>query len=132
MLCKLALRNVRRQVGNYLIYFMTVSFTVAMLFAVSNIIFSENLKRYTLMENDGKYALMGVVLLISFVVAFVLSYATSFLLKLRKREFGMYLTLGMTRKNILAVFLTENAILGILSLAAGLAVGLFFIRGSWL
>ena len=43
MLSKLALRNVKRQVGNYLIYFMTVSFTVAMLFAISNVIFSENL-----------------------------------------------------------------------------------------
>lgn len=129
MLCKLALRNVRRQVGNYLIYFVTVSFTVAMFFAVSNMIFSENLRRFTVSSEDTEITLTILVILISLVVAFVLSYATSFLMKLRKREFGMYLTLGMTRRNITAIFLSETAIIGLLALGMGLAFGLFFYQG---
>lgn len=129
MLSKLAMRNVRRQVGNYLIYFMTVAFTVAMLFSVSNIIFSDNLMRYTAVNKEVYSALISTVILISAIVAFVLSYATSFMLKLRKREFGTYLTLGMTRRNILTIFLSETAIIGVLALGVGLAIGLFIYQG---
>ena len=47
MLSKLAFRNVCRQIGNYLIYFITVSMTVALLFAVNNIIFGEEIGRFS-------------------------------------------------------------------------------------
>lgn len=128
MLSKLALRNVKRQVGNYLIYFMTVSFTVAMLFAISNVIFSENLTAFIL-ATDLKQGLIGAVVFICTIVAFVLSYATSFMLKLRKREFGTYLTLGMTRKNILTIFISETVIICIGALAIGIVLGLFIYQG---
>ena len=129
MLSKLALRNVKRQVGNYLIYFMTVAFTVAMLFSISNIIFSDSLLRFTAVNKEIYGALIGVVIFISAIVAFVLSYATSFMLKLRKREFGTYLTLGMTRRNILIIFLSETSIIGLLALGMGLVIGLFIYQG---
>ena len=129
MLSKLALRNVKRQVGNYLIYFITVAFTVAMLFSVSNIIFSENLARFTASDKQLQSALIGFVVLISTIVAFVLSYATSFMLRLRKREFGTYLTLGMTRKNILSIFIAETTVIVTLALVLGLALGLFIYQG---
>ena len=48
---------------------------------------------------------------VSLVTSFVLSYATSFMLRLRKKEFGMYLTLGMTRKDIQGLFAGETLIL---------------------
>lgn len=129
MLSKLALRNVKRQVGNYLIYFMTMAFTVAMLFSVSSIIFNDSLLRFA-SSDEGIYAgLIGVVVFISVIVAFVLSYATLFMLKLRKREFGTYLTLGMTKRNILTIFLSETVIIGGLALGAGLVMGLFIYQG---
>ncbi len=128
MLSKLALRNVKRQVVNYLIYFMTVVFTVAMLFSVSNIIFSENLMKFAT-SREIRCALICVVVFICTIVAFVLSYATSFMLKLRKREFGTYLTLGMTRKNILVIFLAETTIICIGALGLGLVLGLFLYQG---
>ncbi len=129
MLAKLALRNVKRQIGNYFIYFMTVSLTVALLFAVVNIIFGDNLQRFTFSSKQLKSALLGFVILISFIVAFVLSYATSFMLKLRKREFGTYLTLGMSRRNILTLFLSETLLICIVALGLGLALGLFLYQG---
>lgn len=129
MLTKLALRNVRRQVGNYLIYFMTVALTVAMLFAVNNILFSDNLQRYADTFEEMQSGLVAAVVLIAVIVAFVLSYATAFMLKLRKREFGTYLTLGMTRRNILAIFVVENVIICAVALVAGLALGLFIYQG---
>ncbi len=73
--------------------------------------------------------MIGIVIFISAIVAFVLSYATSFMLKLRKREFGTYLTLGMTRRNILIIFLSETSIIGLLALGMGLVIGLFIYQG---
>lgn len=129
MYSKLALRNVRRQMGSYLIYFMTVALTVALLFAVNNVIFSAELAAYSSIFPELKTALMGIIIFISLIVAFVLSYATSFMLKLRKREFGTYLTLGMTRGNILTLFTSETMLICLIALGTGLALGLVIYQG---
>lgn len=129
MYFKLALRNVKRQVGNYLIYFITVSLTVAFLFAINNIVFSDNMSVYVDLLEEFKFGLIGLVVLISLIIAFVLSYATSFMLKLRKREFGTYLTLGMSRKNILNIFIVESVIICIAALIFGLIIGLIVFQG---
>lgn len=128
MYVKLALRNVKRQIGSYFIYFITVALTVALLFAAGNIIFSDSLARFTIKREELQSALFGVVAFISLIVAFILSYATSFMLKLRKREFGTYLTLGMSRKNILIIFISETMLICIGALGLGLILGLFFYQ----
>lgn len=129
MLAKLALRNVRRQLGNYLIYFITVSFTVALMFAVNGIIFENNLTIRAETSAEIKSTLIFATTAVAIIVAFILGYATSYMLKLRKREFGTYLTLGMTRKNILSLFIWETLLLFVVSLAVGFALGLAFYQG---
>ncbi|MDE6902966.1 MAG: FtsX-like permease family protein [Lachnospiraceae bacterium] len=131
MFFKLALRNVKRQFTNYLIYFMTVAFTVALLFAVNNVLYSNALLLLLNGESDLRTILTWMVALVGLVVAFVLSYATSFMLKLRRREFGTYLTLGMQRGDILRIFLFETLLICGAALGAGLVLGLFCIRGCW-
>lgn len=129
MFAKLALRNVRRQLGNYLIYFMTVALTVALLFAMNNIIFCDQIAAYADAISEFRDGLTAVVVMISLIVAFVLGYATSFMLRLRKREFGTYLTLGMTRSNILCLFILETMIICMVALVMGLVLGLFIYQG---
>lgn len=129
MYFKLALRNVKRQMENYLIYFMTVALTVALLFAINNIIYSSNLKVFVDRGDSARTALQVIVVMISMVVAFVLSFSTSFLLKCRKREFGTYLTLGMTRRDILSIFLAETFVICMIALGVGLAAGAFLFQG---
>ncbi|MFR1725460.1 FtsX-like permease family protein [Emergencia timonensis] len=129
MLAKLALRNVRRQMSNYFVYFMTVILTVALLFALCNMIFSPQLNLDAESNSGMKNGLMGLIAFVFVIVTFVLGYAASFLLKFRKQEFGMYLTLGMTRNNILLIFLTETLIMGIVALGTGILLGLFFYQG---
>lgn len=124
MLCKLALRNVKRQIGNYLIYFITVSLTVAFMFAVNNMIFDGRILAKAGAIAEFKALLIGITVFVSAVVSLVLGYAASYMLKLRKREFGTYLTLGMTRTNILALFLTESLMLCAASLCTGILLGL--------
>ena len=120
MFAKLAFRNVKRQLGNYLIYFITVSLTVALMFAFNSVIFEEQLIARAQTIGDLRTALILITVFISVIVAFVLGYATSFMLKLRKREFGTYLTLGMSRSNIMCVFLLESLLLCVVSLVIGI------------
>ncbi len=129
MFGKLALRNVKRQIGNYLIYFITVSITVALMFAVNNVIFCEELMAQAESLRELKVGLVAITVFVALIVAFVLGYATSFMLRLRKREFGTYLTLGMTRGNILCVFILETMLLCVAALAVGMLLGMFVYQG---
>ena len=115
MLFKLAFRNVKRQIGNYLIYFITVSLTVALIFSINNMIFSDVIRLTaeslgSAFEASTRTLLFMLSGFLSVVIAFVLGYATSFLLSLRKKEFGLYLTMGMTRGNIVTIFAGETAV----------------------
>ena len=67
MYLNLAIRNVKRQVGSYLIYFMTVSLTVALLFAVNNVIYSRELAALADRGEGAGTALKILVAAISFV-----------------------------------------------------------------
>lgn len=130
MLFKLAFRNVKRQMSDYLIYFITVSLTVSILFAVNNLIFSDLME--VLKEQYADFIqpiLLCVSGILSIVIAFILSYVTSFLLRRRKKEFGLYLIMGMTRKNILAIFMGETAVTFLFSLGMGLLIGLAVYQG---
>lgn len=125
MIFKLAFRNVKRQIWNYFIYFITVSITVALMFSLNTLIQSEVMtvlkdQLIDLIEPISR----GVSALIAVSVAFVLGYVTRFLLGRRKKEFGLYLTLGMSRRNILSIFAAETAITFLLSLGFGLLLGL--------
>ena len=130
MLFKLAARNVRRQIGSYLIYFITVSLTIALIFAVNNMIYSDVMD--TLVQQVA-YFIRPILVIIScimcIIMAFVIGYATNFLLRRRKKEFGLYLTLGMTRDNILSIFAGETLITFLVSLVAGMLVGLGLYQG---
>lgn len=129
MFARLAFRNVKRQMGNYLIYFITVSLTVALMFAVNSMIFEKELLARVQTINMMRNGMVLMTLFVSVIVAFVLGYATAFMLRLRKREFGTYLTLGMTRGNILSIFLFESLILCGVSLVTGILLGLGFYQG---
>ena len=129
MLFKLAVRNVRRQVGSYLIYFITVMLTVATVFAVNNMIFSDVVTALQGMMADFVRPLLVMLsVVLAVIMAFVLAYATTFLLRRRKKEFGLYLTLGFSRGNILSLFAGETALTFLVSLAAGslLGFGLYY------
>ncbi len=129
MFAKLAIRNVRRQIGNYLIYFITVSLTVALMFAVNNALFNQQVLAIANAMSEFQAGLIAITVLVSLIVAFVLGYATSFMLKLRKREFGTYLILGMTRRNILRIFILETCFLMFAALGTGIVLGLGVSQG---
>ncbi|MGN0402200.1 MAG: FtsX-like permease family protein [Acetatifactor sp.] len=128
MFVKLAIRNVRRQIRSYLIYFVTVALSIALLFAVNNLSYSDRIQTLSEMSADIRSMFTMVTIMSCLVTALVLSYATGFMLKLRRREFGMYLTLGMTRQNIQTLFVCETGLLTGLALLSGMGMGLVIFQ----
>ena len=128
MFAKLALRNVRRQIGSYLIYFVTVALSIALMFAVNNLSYSDRIRSLAEDSSDVRTMFTMVTVLSCLVTSLVLSYATGFMLKLRRKEFGMYLTLGMTRRNIQTLFACETGILSFLAMLVGMGAGLVIFQ----
>lgn len=130
MLFKIAFRNVRRQIGGYLIYFFTVALTVAVLFSLSGLIFSKTVFDYSLgykIQTIAMCVFLAIVLTI--VSAIVLGYGCAFLLRRRKKEFGLYLTLGMTRDDIMTIFAIEMLFTFLFSLGVGIGLGVLMYQG---
>ena len=67
----------------------------------------------------------GVSVFLAIVLGFLVVYANRFLIRRRKHEFGMYLTLGMTRQDVSKIIVLETLIVGVLALAVGLVAGVF-------
>lgn len=124
MVFKIAKRNVRRQIGSYMLYFLTIAFTVSMLFAVENMLYSDKLSAITSEYNDISTMVNFSVVLVSIVSAVVLGYTSAFMVRLRSREFGLYLTLGMQRKEVMRLFIVETAIISFLALIVGFLFGI--------
>ncbi|HIT52326.1 MAG TPA: ABC transporter permease [Candidatus Fimivicinus intestinavium] len=133
MFYKLALKNVKKSLSDYVIYFMTLSFGVC-LFYVFNAV--EN-QQTMLLLSEQQHALLqtGTAMLgylsvfISFVLAGLILYANNFLIKRRKRELGLYMTLGMDRGKISRILTAETFLIGLASLGTGLLAGIAASQG---
>lgn len=128
MLFKLALRNVRRSVRDYAIYFVTLLFGVAVFYAFNSIgqqkiLFDLEQSATERMFDATQYLLGMFSVVVAFVLAFLIMYANRFLIRRRKHEFGTYLTLGMSPGQTSRIVLYETASVGLASLVAGLALG---------
>ncbi|MBQ9954087.1 MAG: ABC transporter permease [Eggerthellaceae bacterium] len=131
MLLKLAVRNVRRSARDYAIYFVTIVAGVAVFYAFNSIesqqvLFDiEATASAEMFRMTSNFMTMFSVL-IAFVLGFLVVYANRFLIRRRKREFGTYLLLGMSSASTSAIVLAETALVGLASLAVGLAFGIAF------
>lgn len=134
MLVKLALRNVRRSVRDYGVYFVTLVFGVAVFYAFNSVTSQSVLFDLEGSASEDVFDLTGQFLgifsvVIACVLGFLVLYANRFLIKRRKREFGTYLMLGMKPGNVSAIVLMETFVVGIASLVAGLAFGFILSQG---
>ncbi len=127
MLFKLSLKNIKKSFKDYAIYFFTLILGVA-IFYVFNAIESQTVLLKVTSSTREIIDLMvnmlsGVSVFISFILGFLIIFASRFLMKRRNKEFGIYLTLGMSKGKISKILLCETIIIGIISLAVGLLIG---------
>jgi putative ABC transport system permease protein len=71
----------------------------------------------------------GVSVFVSFILGFLILYANRFLIRRRKKEFGVYMILGMEKGTISRILITETVLVGLLSLVTGLASGVLLSQG---
>ena len=127
MLFKLSLKNINKSIKDYAIYFFTLILGVAIFYVFNAIddqsvmmkVSSTTAEIIKLMTN----ILSGVSVFVSIILAFLIVYASRFLIKRRNKEFGVYLTLGMSKKKISLILFIETLIIGIVSLVVGLGIG---------
>ena len=127
MLLKLALGNVRRSVRDFSVYFMTLAFAACLLY--SFLASGDYLLALDLTAEQRLYYAKSGEVLVAFAVfvvvvfAFLIGYANVFLVRRRKREFGLYALLGMGPGRVSCVLALESGAVGAVSLAAGIALG---------
>ena len=127
MLCKLSLKNIKKSFKDYTIYFFTLILGVA-IFYVFNAIDSQTVllqtKQSTYEIIDMMTQMLSAVsVFVSFILGFLIIYASRFLIKRRNKEFAIYMTLGMGKRKISTILFIETIAIGLLSLGVGLGLG---------
>lgn len=133
MYFKIALNNARKSFKDYSIYFLTLTLGVCIFYAFNSIgdqkAFLELGKRQAEYIKVLQGLISGISVFISCVLGGLILYANNFLVKKRKKELGIYMTLGMGKNKISKILTYETALVGIISLVVGLGVGIIVSQG---
>lgn len=125
MLCKLAWGNVRRAGRDYLVYLLTLTLGVTVFYAFNTISLQVDIAG---IDEKGLAQVMGSMLgnltyFLAGVMAFLMVYANNFIMKRRKKEFGLYQVLGMGRGRVATIMALETVIVSVGAFVAGIVLG---------
>ncbi len=122
-----AVRNFKKHIRKYTSYFLCSSFAVMMFFIYSTLFFNKQITDYT--DKDGLTAVFTISLaaIVLFSLIFI-NYAHSSFIKSRYKEFGLYMTLGMTKNEVRKIIVIENSLIMLISTLSGIIAGLIFSR----
>ena len=124
MLFKLAISNAKRSIKDYLIYVVTITIAFSLMFSFNLISNSKDILELADMMKNFRIAVVFVSLIVCFVLGFLINYMIKFIFKRRSKEFGLYLLLGIKKKDISKMFILENLMLGFISLVLSFFVGI--------
>ena len=129
MLFKLSFNNMKKSIKDYSIYFLTLVLGVAIFYMFNSIDSQQAMLQVSQSQREIIKMMISMLGFVSVFVAVILGllivYANNFLINRRKKEFGIYMTLGMGRRQISKIILMETIFVGIISLVIGLIVGVF-------
>lgn len=133
MFSKIAINNVKRSFKDYSIYFLTLTFAVCIFYSFNSIEaqtsmleISKSTKSYMVTLNK---LIAGASVFVSFILGGLIIYANNFLIKKRKKELGIYMTLGMSKGKISRILILETFLIGVLSLIVGILLGIVVSQG---
>lgn len=125
---KIAVGNVKKSYRDFMIYFMTLTFSVCLFYVFNSF---DAQQKIMMLSTEQEYYINLVstfMIILSFFVVFVFGflilYANNFLIKRRKKEFGLYMLMGMPKKKISRILIYETLFIGIISLISGTVLGL--------
>ena len=126
MLGKLAVRNTKRNLKDYLVYLVTITISFSLILAFNLIASSDEVVKLSSSMNSFKQVLTFVNIVIVFVVCFLINYTTRFMFEKRSKELGMYMLLGIKKKEIVRLLVLENVLLGLLAFILSIPLGFLF------
>ena len=126
-------KNLKKSIRDYTIYFLTLVFGVC-IFYTFNSIESQRVMMDLSEIQAGAFQIIDVFMsvasvFISFILGFLIVYANNYLIKRRKKEFGIYMTLGMENKQLSRIIFVETILIGLISLAVGIGIGTILSQG---
>ncbi|SCJ96729.1 FtsX-like permease family [uncultured Eubacterium sp.] len=129
---ELALKNVKKSAKDYLVYFFTITFGVCLFYTFNSIS-----TQFSMLQVDDRLnyltftssMMAAISVVVCIIIGFLIVYANRFLLRRRKKEIGIYITLGMEQRDIATLLKRETVIVGIFSLITGIFAGIFASQG---
>ena len=129
MLFKLSIKNMQKSIKDYAIYFLTLVLGVSIFYMFNSLDSQQAMLQVSQSQKEIIKLMISMLGMVSVFVAIILGllivYANNFLINRRKKEFGIYMTLGMGKRQISKIILLETIFVGIISLAVGLIIGIF-------
>lgn len=133
MYFKIALHNVKKSLKDYTIYFLTLTFGICLFYLFNSIHSQQALLEMN--ESQRKMIeliqtmISGISIFVAVILGLLIIYANQYLMKRRHKEMGIYLLLGMEKRQVSRILILETLLIGIFALAAGLAAGIFLAQG---
>lgn len=132
MYFKISLNNVKKSFKDYAIYFLTLTFAVCIFYSFNSIDSQSVMADMNKGQQEYVKTMGQIISTMSIGVSVILGgliiYATKFLIDRRKKEFGIYMVLGMSKRKMSKILFFETLYMGIISLAAGILLGVLFAQ----
>lgn len=133
MFFKIAINNVKRSFKDYFIYFLTLTFAVCIFYSFNTIEAQNSMlemgKSTAEFMSTLNALIAGASVFVAFILGGLIAYANNFLIKKRKRELGIYMTLGMSKGKISKILIIETILIGLISLVVGIILGIIASQG---
>ena len=133
MFFKIAINNVKRSFKDYSIYFLTLTFAVCIFYSFNSIEAQNSMlemgKSTFEFMSTLNMLIAGASVFVSFILGGLITYANNFLIKRRKKELGIYMTLGMSKGKISKILIIETVLIGLISLVVGIFLGIIVSQG---
>ena len=129
LICTLSFNNMKKSIKDYGIYFLTLVLGVAIFYMFNSLDSQEAMLRVsesTRLLVKLMISMLGMVsVFVAVVLGLLIVYENNFLINRRKKEFGIYMLLGMGKRQISTIILLETILIGIISLFVGIVIGVF-------
>lgn len=124
---RLALNNLRKNAKAYLPYLLTCFGTIAMFYNMCFLMLTRDIGPLSDSGNLRQILLFGAIIIGIFSTIFLL-YTNSFLIKRRKKEFGLFNILGMEKRHVARVITLETLFTAVISLVIGILTGILLSK----
>ena len=133
MIFKLSLKNITKSLKDYSIYFFTLVVAVSIFYIFNSL---EAQKSILILSETKQDMIQSIIIImnylsvfVSIILGFLIIYSNNFIIKRRKKEIGLYLTLGMSKRKVSTMLVIETIVIGLFSLLVGLILGVFISQG---